>query len=135
MTVLEAISLALTGRSNGYWLGEELNPYWFHRPKVVQFFERLGTDDPAPLPEIRIELYLCRNSRTCSSRYGACTTRKTRTRLGGATSGRAWDLLHGSYASRSSALAVGSDLLVAAAAAGRVTARLSIRRRCRAFVR
>lgn len=57
-TVLEAIALALTGRSNGHWLGEELNPFWFHRPTVVDFFNRLGTADPAALPEIRIELYL-----------------------------------------------------------------------------
>jgi putative ATP-dependent endonuclease of the OLD family len=57
-TLLEAIALALTGRSNGRWLGEELNPFWFHRPTVLEFFKRNGTHDPAPPPELRIELYL-----------------------------------------------------------------------------
>lgn len=57
-TILEAIALALTGRSNGHWLAEELNPYWFHRPTVVAFFDSLGTQDPAPVPEISIELFL-----------------------------------------------------------------------------
>jgi putative ATP-dependent endonuclease of OLD family len=57
-TLLEAIALALTGRSNGRWLGEEPNPFWFHRATVLNFFKRNGTQDPAPPPELRIELYL-----------------------------------------------------------------------------
>lgn len=61
-TLLEAIALALTGRSNGRWLGEELNPFWFHRPAVLDFFARSGSQDPAPPPELLIELYL---SDTC----------------------------------------------------------------------
>ncbi len=54
-TLLEAISLVLTGRSNGRWLGEELNPYWFHRPNVTSFFQ--GSPTPALAPEFFIELY------------------------------------------------------------------------------
>jgi putative ATP-dependent endonuclease of OLD family len=57
-TLLEAIALALTGRSNGRWMGEELNPFWFHRATVLDFFARNGTEDPAPLPELRIDLFL-----------------------------------------------------------------------------
>lgn len=58
-TLLEAIALALTGRLNGRWAQEELNPYWFNQTQVKQYFESLGTATPlAPPPEILIELYL-----------------------------------------------------------------------------
>lgn len=56
-TLLEAISLALTGRLNGRWAQEELNPYWFNQALVRRYFESLGTDSPQPPPEILIELY------------------------------------------------------------------------------
>ena len=36
--LLEAIALALTGKINGRWASEELNPFWFHRPTVLEFF-------------------------------------------------------------------------------------------------
>lgn len=57
-TLLEAVSLALTGRVNGRWASEELNPFWFHRSHVEEFFGRFGTNDAAAPPEILIELYL-----------------------------------------------------------------------------
>lgn len=57
-TLLEAVALALTGRSNGRWVGEELNPYWFHRQTVLDFFERRGRGEAVPAPELRIELFL-----------------------------------------------------------------------------
>jgi predicted ATPase len=60
-TLLEAIALALTGRSNGRWIGEELNPFWFHRPTVLDFFARNGTEDRARAPELRIELFFSNN--------------------------------------------------------------------------
>lgn len=75
-TLLEALALALTGRSNGYWLGEELNPFWFHRPAVVDFFERLGTAHAAPLPEIRIELYLSSEPDMFQTMRGVHNSRK-----------------------------------------------------------
>jgi energy-coupling factor transporter ATP-binding protein EcfA2 len=56
-TVLEAVALALTGRINGRWASEELNPYWFHRPAVLDFFARQAMESIAP-PEIHIEVYL-----------------------------------------------------------------------------
>ena len=57
-TLLEAIGLALTGRVNGRWATEELNPYWFHRVHVGEFFAAHHTDKSATPPEILIELYL-----------------------------------------------------------------------------
>ncbi|WP_040694320.1 ATP-dependent nuclease [Nocardia vinacea] len=57
-TLLEAISLALTGRINGRWAEDELNPYWFNQTQVKEYFESLGTGSPLPPPEILIELYL-----------------------------------------------------------------------------
>src|SRR5919112_2387274 len=56
-TLLEATALALTGKVNGRWASEELNPFWFHRPTVLDFFGRYGTDAATPPPEISIELY------------------------------------------------------------------------------
>jgi putative ATP-dependent endonuclease of the OLD family len=57
-TLLEAISLALTGRVNGRWAAEELNPFWFNRRLVSEFFERYAKDGHAKPPEITIELFL-----------------------------------------------------------------------------
>lgn len=56
-TVLEALVLALTGRINGRWASEELNPFWFHRATVLDFFKRHGNQPISP-PEILVELYL-----------------------------------------------------------------------------
>ncbi|GAB85935.1 AAA family ATPase [Gordonia rubripertincta] len=57
-TLLEAISLALTGRLNGRWAQDELNPYWFNQENVSEYFSALDTESPLPPPEILIELYL-----------------------------------------------------------------------------
>lgn len=57
-SLLEAISLALTGRLNGKWAQDELNPYWFNATAVERYFASLDTDVPLPPPEILIELYL-----------------------------------------------------------------------------
>ncbi|MDQ4144904.1 MAG: AAA family ATPase, partial [Actinomycetota bacterium] len=57
-TLLEAIALALTGRVNGRWAAEELNPFWFNRKLVSDFFERYAKDGSGKPPEITVELYL-----------------------------------------------------------------------------
>lgn len=57
-TLLEAISLGLTGRLNGRWAQDELNPYWFNQALVSNYFASLGSENPLPPPEILIELYL-----------------------------------------------------------------------------
>lgn len=57
-SLLEAVALALTGRVNGRWAQDELNPYWFNVGQVKRYFESLSTSQPLPPPEILIELYL-----------------------------------------------------------------------------
>ena len=57
-TLLEAISLAVTGRVNGRPASEELHPYWFNRGVVAEFFaDRAAGANPAP-PTISIEVTL-----------------------------------------------------------------------------
>ncbi|MER7244450.1 AAA family ATPase [Kribbella sp. NPDC000426] len=56
-TLMEAVGMALTGRVNGRRIGEELNPFWFNRTVVHEYFDSLKTDTPGAPPEILIELY------------------------------------------------------------------------------
>jgi predicted ATP-dependent endonuclease of OLD family len=58
-TLLEAISLGLTGRVNGRWAGDELNPYWFNQQLVADYFAAVTAGQQTEAPEILIELYLC----------------------------------------------------------------------------
>jgi putative ATP-dependent endonuclease of the OLD family len=57
-TLLEAISLALSGRIDGRWANEELNPYWFNASLVSEYFAAYSEDVTIPPPRIQIELYL-----------------------------------------------------------------------------
>jgi putative ATP-dependent endonuclease of OLD family len=57
-TLLEAIALALTGKINGRWASEELNPYWFHQETVREYFATCRTGGTALPPRLLIELYL-----------------------------------------------------------------------------
>lgn len=57
-TLLEAVALALTGRINGRWAREELNPFWFNRDEVHAYFEALKGGKAIAPPEIVLELYL-----------------------------------------------------------------------------
>jgi putative ATP-dependent endonuclease of the OLD family len=56
-TLLEALALALTGKVNGRWSGDELNPFWFNKARVQEFFARYGTKDQIAPPSILIEVY------------------------------------------------------------------------------
>jgi energy-coupling factor transporter ATP-binding protein EcfA2 len=56
-TLLEAIALGLTGKINGRWAVEELNPFWFHRQSVLDFFAAYARNEPIEPPTISIELY------------------------------------------------------------------------------
>ncbi|WP_406813394.1 ATP-binding protein [Mycobacterium sp. M23085] len=47
-TLLEAITLGLTGRVNGRLAGDEINPFWFNAAMVQQFF---SARSPRPDPE------------------------------------------------------------------------------------
>ncbi len=57
-TLLEAVTLALTGRVNGRWASEELNPYWFNTDVVQEYVRKREAGEPVPPPEISIELFL-----------------------------------------------------------------------------
>lgn len=57
-TLLEAIALALTNKVNGKWASDELNPFWFNQDLVGEFFDKYGTEEALPTPEIYVELHL-----------------------------------------------------------------------------
>lgn len=57
-TLLEAIGLALTGRSNGRPAAEELNPFWFNQTVVADFFQARKNGQQLALPVIDIEVFL-----------------------------------------------------------------------------
>ncbi|MFD7844800.1 ATP-dependent endonuclease [Nocardia sp. NPDC059764] len=57
-TLLEAIGLALTGRVDGRWAEEQLNPYWFNQQLVAEYFAALADGNSPKAPEILIELFL-----------------------------------------------------------------------------
>lgn len=75
-TLLEAVSLGLTGRLNGRWAQDELNPYWFNQALVSRYFESLGTGMPLPPPEILIELYLTDEDDNLQSLLGVHNSRQ-----------------------------------------------------------
>lgn len=75
-SLLEALTLALTGRVNGRWAQDELNPYWFNNKIVKQYFESLTTDSPLPPPEILIELYLSNDNDDLQYMLGVHNTRQ-----------------------------------------------------------
>lgn len=56
-TLLEAIALALSGRIDGHWANEELNPYWFNVAEVSEYLAAYDKNPNAPTPSIVIELY------------------------------------------------------------------------------
>ena len=57
-TLLEAITLALTGRVSGRLASDEVNPFWFNAEMVKEFFAGRSTGEtPAP-PAIEIEVFL-----------------------------------------------------------------------------
>ncbi|PBP76095.1 ATP-dependent nuclease [Pseudomonas syringae] len=57
-SLMEAISLALTGRIGGRQAFEELNPYWFNTDIVSSFVTDLIIGRASPWPTISIELFL-----------------------------------------------------------------------------
>jgi putative ATP-dependent endonuclease of OLD family len=75
-SLLEAVSLALTGRMNGRWAQDELNPYWFNQGHVQAYFASLKTDKPLRPPEILIELYLTESDDALQSMLGVHNSRQ-----------------------------------------------------------
>lgn len=56
-TLLEVISLLISGRVHGRWASDDLNPYWFNREVVRAYFDGLRSGDAPSLPEIDLEIY------------------------------------------------------------------------------
>ncbi|MGS2664596.1 ATP-dependent nuclease [Corynebacterium glucuronolyticum] len=58
-TLLEAMMLALTGRVHGVRAAEYLNPYWFNKTMVHDFFAKPPSERTyLDAPEFRIDVYL-----------------------------------------------------------------------------
>ena len=57
-TLLEAISVAMTGRLNGRSFAQELSPYLVNIDATREFFEKLRAGETPNPPEITIEVYL-----------------------------------------------------------------------------
>lgn len=70
-TLLEAISLGLSGKANGKWAREELNPFWFNAGRVTEYFAKLRTPQAVRAPEILIELYFGQDSDELQTLRGA----------------------------------------------------------------
>lgn len=60
-TLLEALSLVLTGRVNGRRASEEINPYWFNVDEVSEFFAQVATGAIVQPPKILIEAYFAKD--------------------------------------------------------------------------
>lgn len=57
-SLIEAITLALTGRINGRSAQEELNPHWFNHELLESFFQSRQQGNRCAAPTISIELFL-----------------------------------------------------------------------------
>lgn len=55
-SLLEAVTLALTGRINGRSVSEELNPHWFNKVVVEEFIKKRASGIAVGFPEISIEI-------------------------------------------------------------------------------
>ena len=57
-TLLDAIAMAIEGRSNGRPLQDDLNPYWFNTDVVDDYFNQRIQDKNVEPPFILIEVYM-----------------------------------------------------------------------------
>jgi putative ATP-dependent endonuclease of OLD family len=75
-SLLEAIALVLTGRVNGRWAQDELNPYWFNRGIVDAYFNALLSGETGAIPEILIEVYFALDTPGIGEMIGVHNSRK-----------------------------------------------------------
>lgn len=64
-TLLEAINLALTGRVNGKYASESLNPFWFNVEAVKEFWKQRDVTPSGSYPEppsLLIEVYFAKHA-------------------------------------------------------------------------
>jgi predicted ATP-dependent endonuclease of OLD family len=57
-SILEAIHLGLTGQLHGKSIHNEISPYWFNNEVVNEYLRKLYAGETAPLPVIKIEIFL-----------------------------------------------------------------------------
>src|SRR5450759_5119371 len=60
-TLLEALSLVLSGRIDGRRPGEDMNPFWFNTEVVSEFYAAIDAGQHPDPPKITIEAYLAKN--------------------------------------------------------------------------
>lgn len=73
-TLIEAIGLALTGRVNNRPAHEELNPYWFNKKLVSDFFEKRRRGERVSPPTISVEIFF-EDKDELQRLHGACNSR------------------------------------------------------------
>lgn len=61
-TLLEIISLLISGRVRGRWAAEDLNPYWFNHDTVTRYFDDRDAGSHPALPEIELEIYFSQDT-------------------------------------------------------------------------
>lgn len=78
-TLLEAINLALTGRVNGRYASESLNPFWFNVEAVKDYWnqhDRAPSGSRPEPPSILIEVYLAKQNRELQRHRGTNNSQK-----------------------------------------------------------
>lgn len=75
-TLLEVISLAITGRVNGRWAADEVNPRWFNHGVVSRFFDDIDSGEKRDFPEIEIEVFFAEDTEGAARLRGLHNSRK-----------------------------------------------------------
>jgi putative ATP-dependent endonuclease of the OLD family len=75
-TLVEAIHLGLTGRINGRWAVDDLNPYWFNQKAVTKFFAENNVEKTTVPPELLIELYFSNTDDSIQAMRGVHNSRR-----------------------------------------------------------
>lgn len=61
-TLLEIISLAISGRVRGKWAADDVSPYWFNETVTENFFAKRSAGLDPELPEIDLEVFFSVNT-------------------------------------------------------------------------
>lgn len=56
-TLLEVVSLVISGRIRARWATDDINPYWFNQGAVEEFFRDLNSGKMPSPPDIKIEIF------------------------------------------------------------------------------
>lgn len=78
-TLLEAISMALTGQLYGRYVSAELSPYLFNKKTVANYIQKIKSGNATKPPSITIELYLKETPATVKLKGSNNTARENAT--------------------------------------------------------